>query len=107
VVRSYPLLYHLPYETFPFDRPRADTLVLGCAVLAFLALGEAVLTSRPAQRIDFWARINYPVLFATVAIKSLIFQTNSTGARPAPPPAPVDFPKDSNPFSVSVLYFLT
>jgi len=60
---------------------RADKLVLWCAVLVFLALGEAIYTSRLAKRgredlalrIDYWARIVYPLLLVVAAVRSLVF----------------------------------
>jgi hypothetical protein len=60
---------------------RADKLVLWCAVLVFLALGEAVYTSRLAKRgredlalrIDWWARMVYPPLLVAAAVRSLFF----------------------------------
>lgn len=58
---------------------RADRFVLLSTVLVFLALAEAILTSRLAQRghqqlslrLDHWARATYPLLFALLAWRTL------------------------------------
>jgi len=58
---------------------RADKFLLGATGLVFLALGEAIMTSKLAdsdreklsRRIDLWSRWTYPALFALLLIFTL------------------------------------
>ncbi len=60
---------------------RADIVILGSAVIVFLSLGEAVVTSNMASKgkellaraIDRWSRIVYPVLFAIIMLVAILF----------------------------------
>ena len=60
---------------------RADIVILGSAVIVFLSVGEAVLTSNMANKgeellaraTDRWSRIMYPVIFAIIMLVAVLF----------------------------------
>lgn len=74
---QFSLGYLLPRVSY---LTRADKFLIGSSVLVFLALAEAILTSRLAKlgnerlalKINQWARYIYPVLFSGVFLVSLV-----------------------------------
>jgi hypothetical protein len=73
---QFSLGYLLPRVSY---LTRADTFLMGSTLLVFLAMGEAVTTSRLvksgkhelSRKIDRWARVIYPVVFIFHSVFSL------------------------------------